>query len=98
MLATRQIIRPMILLCMCAVINGATAEEKRVHIQIRGIYGGVPVELLNVETDSKSLWLAIRVELRSDHLVESIGLNDPRIAGAAVVKDADQELCQVIDT
>ena len=34
------------LVCWCALISGAAAEEKRPHVKIRGIYGGVPVELL----------------------------------------------------
>ena len=32
--------------CLCVVTGSATAEDKRPHISIRGIYGGVPVELL----------------------------------------------------
>ncbi|MBC8871793.1 MAG: hypothetical protein H8E44_20385 [Planctomycetes bacterium] len=32
--------------CVCAVMGQVTAQEKRPHIEIRGIYGGVPVELL----------------------------------------------------
>lgn len=34
------------LTCLCMFTSVATAEEKRQHIKIRGIYGGVPVELL----------------------------------------------------
>ena len=34
------------LACLCAVTSQATAEDKRPHIKIRGIYGGVPAELL----------------------------------------------------
>ena len=33
--------------CVCAVPSRAPAEDKRPHVSIRGIYGGVPVELLN---------------------------------------------------
>ena len=33
--------------CVCAVASGAPVEDKRPHVSIRGIYGGVPVELLN---------------------------------------------------
>jgi hypothetical protein len=40
------------LTCLCAAIRGATAEEKRPHVEVRGIYGGVPVELLR---DGKTL-------------------------------------------
>ncbi len=32
--------------CLCVVVSGAAAEEKRSHIEIRGVYGGVPVALL----------------------------------------------------
>jgi hypothetical protein len=32
--------------CLWAFIADATAQEKRPHVTIRGIYGGVPVELL----------------------------------------------------
>ena len=32
--------------CVCAVMGQVTAQEKRPHLEIRGIYGGVPVELL----------------------------------------------------
>jgi len=32
--------------CLCIVTGSAVAEDKRPHISIRGIYGGVPVELL----------------------------------------------------
>ncbi len=34
------------LVCLFAFLNGTSAEEKRPHIEVRGIYGGVPVELL----------------------------------------------------
>ncbi len=33
--------------CVCAVPSGAPVEDKRPHVSIRGIYGGVPVELLD---------------------------------------------------
>ena len=32
--------------CLCAVTSWTLAEDARPHIKIRGIYGGVPVELL----------------------------------------------------
>ncbi|MHC4400821.1 MAG: sulfatase-like hydrolase/transferase [Planctomycetota bacterium] len=32
---------------LSAVTSGAAAEDKRLHIRIRGIYGGVPVELID---------------------------------------------------
>ncbi len=37
------------ILCSCAVNGSATDEEKRGHIRIRGVYGGVPVELLEAD-------------------------------------------------
>ena len=32
--------------CCCAAISAAAAEQKRPHVRVRAIYGGVPVELL----------------------------------------------------
>ena len=37
---------PCTFVCLCAVITCASAQDARPHIQIRGIYGGVPVELM----------------------------------------------------
>ncbi|MCA9123783.1 MAG: hypothetical protein H6822_00535 [Planctomycetaceae bacterium] len=37
---------PLVLVCLCIVTCWVAAEDKRPHIAIRGIYGGVPVELL----------------------------------------------------
>lgn len=37
---------PFALACLCILSSWAVAEDKRPHISIRGIYGGVPVELL----------------------------------------------------
>ncbi|MFH1918867.1 MAG: hypothetical protein ABIP48_03125 [Planctomycetota bacterium] len=33
--------------CAAAITSGAAAEEKRSHVEIRGIYGGVPLELID---------------------------------------------------
>ena len=41
------------LACLCAVSSRASAEEQRPHIQVRGIYGGVPIELLDRGTLSE---------------------------------------------
>lgn len=41
---------PLALLCLCIVTGWAVAEDPRPHISIRGIYGGVPVELLERDT------------------------------------------------
>ena len=46
MFATRRNTITVALACLCAAVNGAAAGEERPHIQIRGVYGGVPVELL----------------------------------------------------
>ncbi len=40
------------LICLYVAICGAAAQEKRPHLRIRGVYGGVPVELLQ---DGKTL-------------------------------------------
>ncbi len=37
---------PLALACLCLFMGVASAEDKRPHIAIRGIYGGVPVEML----------------------------------------------------
>jgi len=34
------------LVCVCALSSSTIAGEKRPHVKIRGVYGGVPVELL----------------------------------------------------
>lgn len=36
--------------CLCVVTDSAVGEDKRPHISIRGIYGGVPTELLDQGT------------------------------------------------
>lgn len=46
MIVTRPNIVAIALLCSCAAISNGMAQEKRPHIAIRGVYGGVPVELL----------------------------------------------------
>lgn len=40
--------RPLIvaLACLCGVAPAAAAQEKRPHVEIRGLYGGIPDELL----------------------------------------------------
>ena len=43
---TRRTSMPVALVCLCAILSGATAQEKRPHLKIRGIYGGAPVESL----------------------------------------------------
>jgi hypothetical protein len=60
-------------LCMGTLTDGAPAEDQRPHIEIRGIYGGVPVELL---ADGKTL---------DDHGVNAVfmgsgGLTADRVA------------------
>ena len=47
MYATKRTTMTVIVLILCAMIGSATAEEKRPHVRIRGIYGGVPTELLD---------------------------------------------------
>jgi len=46
MLVTRLSRMTVALACLAAVVRGAVAEDERPHVQIRGIYGGVPVELI----------------------------------------------------
>ena len=46
MFVTRLSSMAVALACLFAVTSGAAAEDKRPHIKIRGIYGGVPVELI----------------------------------------------------
>ena len=52
MTVRRPAIATSVLACLCAVVAGAAADETHPHIKIRGIYGGVPVELLE---DGKTL-------------------------------------------
>ncbi len=47
MLATRTATGAIAFVCLLAAATSATAEDARPHMQIRGIYGGVPVELLD---------------------------------------------------
>ena len=47
MLAVRTTSKAIALACLFAVATSATAEDVRTHIEIRGIYGGVPVELID---------------------------------------------------
>jgi hypothetical protein len=46
MFAKRTITVAIAVACLCASNTNVTAREKRPHAEIRGIYGGVPVELL----------------------------------------------------
>jgi len=46
MFAARQTVAIITGACLCVFVTGVTAQEKRPHVKIRGIYGGVPVELL----------------------------------------------------
>jgi hypothetical protein len=52
MTVRRPAIATSVLACLCAVVAGAADDETHPHIKIRGIYGGVPVELLE---DGKTL-------------------------------------------
>ncbi|HUG69825.1 MAG TPA: hypothetical protein VMM76_18885 [Pirellulaceae bacterium] len=47
---TRVEYMPVAVACLCVVASWAAAEDTRPHISIRGIYGGVPVELLEQGT------------------------------------------------
>ena len=55
MTARRPTIATSVLACLCAVVAGAAADETHPHIKIRGIYGGVPVELLERRKDTEGL-------------------------------------------
>lgn len=52
MLVTALRIMAVILVCVCAFSGDALTEEKRPHVKIRGVYGGVPMELIE---EGKSL-------------------------------------------
>ena len=46
MFAARLSSMTVVLACLSAGIDGTAAEDKRPHVRIRGIYGGVPTELI----------------------------------------------------
>jgi hypothetical protein len=47
MFTTRRAAMTALVLSLCAMNRGALAEEERPHVKIRGVYGGVPTELLD---------------------------------------------------
>jgi len=68
--------------CCCAAVRGTGAEQKRPHVTIRALYGGVPVELLGPEKTLKDYGI-------NAVFVGSGGLTPQRVAllkehGAAV--------------